>query len=100
MSDDNCNVVKLALREADLLAEEHIDQIMRRLKGKTLNLFEAVLTDKKQLAAIKKLLQDVLNDVIVTDVRQRTREILLSIARKFDCGDVKFRALPERSEVK
>ena len=100
MSDDNCSVVKLAVREADLLAEEHIDQIMKRLKGKTLNLFEAVLTDKKQLAAIKKLLQDVLNDVIVEDVRQRTREILLSVARKLECGDIKFRALPDKSEVR
>lgn len=93
-----CDLVKLALMEADDMSAENLDKTMKRLKGKILNLFEAIITDKKQLTAIKRLLQSLLNDVIVTDTRQATRAELLSIARKFGCDDIKFKPLDEYSE--
>jgi flagellar biosynthesis component FlhA len=94
----DCASIKRSLHEADLLSKEAGIALMNRLKGKTLNVFEAIISSKDQLKAVKKILQDVLNDIILKDVRQKYREIFLSIARKCGCEDIKFAPLEEFRE--
>lgn len=69
----------------DKEVSDDVARIVTRLKGKILNIFESIITDEKQLSAVKNLVQDMLAQVVLSDLKFSLKAKLLSFSQKFNC---------------
>lgn len=89
---------KSCLSTLDKDISDDVARIVNRLKGKILNIFESIITDEKQLAAVKNLIQDMLATVILSDLKLSLKSKLLTFSQKFDCVMEHFESVRASSE--